>query len=1159
MVPVYNVAPYLETCLSSIGEQWMRDLEVVVVDDGSTDGSTQIAERYSERDERFRVVRRENGGLGAARNTGTAHATGEFLSFVDGDDVLPRHAYEILLGTLDRTGSDFASGNIRRLTAFGTRPAPFIAGAFGATRRRTHITKDPSLVVDRVATNKLFRRSFWDGCGLRFPEGVLYEDIPVILPAHYLATAVDMINATVYLWRRREGGDRSITQRRTETGALTDRIAAVDSVSRFLAERDLGEAKAHYDRAVVANDLLYFLNVLDAADDDYRRVFLDLVNDFLGRAGDGAIEQPVAIDRLKWHLVRRRALPELLEVLRFEADDLPNSRPVRRLRRWYGDYPFRTDRRLRIPRRIYRLEEELAVVAALSDLRWEGDELLIEGYAYLDRIGAPDRGSQTVELLVRGSRGDSTIRVPTEPVHRPDLTADADKNLLDLDWSGFKATLGGPRFEQQGAWPKGTWDVAVRVRAGGVDRRGICFVADGPRPLPSAEIELGDGTRMRAGVTGSAELSVVESTARPVARAYELEDGMLRLEGDVGRVKGDDIRLRLTRRPGNVALEYPAHRLERSFTTSIPVPDLLREIGVADRASRVEMTEGVAWDVKLLGKAGARRLTLDASLPERTWALGAREIAVRRSRFGNLSILERTFRPVIQEAVWSQDGALALSGIYNAPAGRFELLLAARRRPEIVRVPLEREAGAGTFAARLTPGATPSLAGTVPLGEGIWDILVAPPGGGREEAVSVVLDHALLPALPIAASLGRKRFRLGVLDYETPSLHVDRDLDEDERGRCRQRRLREDVYPRRRKAPLCEAVLYDSFGGRSHADSPRAIHDELVRRGAPLEHLWVVRDGGCEPPPTATPVRELGREHYEALATSRFVVTNDYWPGWASRRPEQIWLQTWHGAPLKRHGLELAGTPSAVRRYRPALRQRAANWHRVISPAPFATPVFERAFLIAGEIIEAGLPRTDALFGSDAEEWAADVRRRLGLPAGKRVVLYAPTYRDDLAYRDGYRLAIQLDLAAVGAALGDDSVLLVRRHPLVVDGLPPGTAHFARDVSAFPDEIGLLLIADVLITDYSSILFDFAVTGRPIVVFAPDLEAYRDHVRGLSIDLEADAPGPILRTTEEVIEALGDPSLAANHAARRAAFRERYCPLSDGRATARVVDAVFAV
>ena len=223
-----------------------------------------------------------------------------------------------------------------------------------------------------------------------------------------------------------------------------------------------------------------------------------------------------------------------------------------------------------------------------------------------------------------------------------------------------------------------------------------------------------------------------------------------------------------------------------------------------------------------------------------------------------------------------------------------------------------------------------------------------------------------------------------------------------------------------------------------------------MRRGAPLEHLWVVRDGPCRVPDTATVVRANSREHYEAMARARFVVANDHFPEWFQRRPDQTCLQTWHGTPLKQLGL---------RRLEPAQRTGASsvgwerhvvNWQYVLSPNRFTTPILRRAYAIEGEMLETGYPRNDVLARAD-RDGAARCRRRLGLPEGARVVLYAPTFRDDVRDSRGrYRLEPALDIDRLRAAVGADTVVLFRKHHYIVDPVPVTADGFVRDVSAYP-------------------------------------------------------------------------------------------------------------
>jgi CDP-glycerol glycerophosphotransferase len=381
-----------------------------------------------------------------------------------------------------------------------------------------------------------------------------------------------------------------------------------------------------------------------------------------------------------------------------------------------------------------------------------------------------------------------------------------------------------------------------------------------------------------------------------------------------------------------------------------------------------------------------------------------------------------------------------------------------------------------------------------------------------------------------------------------------RDLDEDsERGRYHQRQLRDHVYVSGRSQPLRDAVVFSSFAGRQFSDSPRAIHEELVRRGSDLERLWVVSDGRAVVPPGATVIRSASRDYYEALATCRFAVVNGFLPEWFERRPDQVLVQTLQGTPLKRVGLDVPHLRSTMRRsWRWA--DQMANWQYVVSGSRAATPVLRQAFGFEGEALEVGLPRNDLL--AAPEEASSAVRSRLAIPAEARVILYAPTYRDQVVDRRGrYRLDQHLDVERVTSALDSSSYLLIRKHPLVADAVDTAGHARVRDVSLWPDATELLAAADVLVTDYSALAFDFAVTGRPILFFAYDLRTFGD-IRGFYVDFEQEAPGPILRTTDELAEALRDLD-PAPYAERHRAWRERFCEFDDGGASARLVDRLF--
>jgi CDP-glycerol glycerophosphotransferase len=1170
VVPIYNVESYLAECLQSLVDQTFRDFEAIVVDDGSQDRSRAIAEEFAARDDRFRIVEQPNGGLGKARNTGAEHAGGEFLAFVDSDDVLPEYAYQMLIEALDETGSDFATGNVHRLTRKRAQQSPFLADAFAKTRLATHVTQFRALLADRIVPNKLWRRSFWDAHGYRFPEGMLHEDIPVVVPAHFAARSVDVIAEPVYLYRIREGEDLSITQRRVELKALNDRMTAIERVSAHLEREGPRDAKHWYDESVVADDLRYYANVLDVADEEYRAQFLDRVNAFLDKADEDIYDPLPALERLKWHLLRRRLMPEYLEVLRFQKEDRRTTPPVQSKGRWYGDYPFRGDARLQIPDAVYELGQELELTAQIEELRHDGDKLQIEGFAYIGWIGAAERDTQRVEVtaLRRGRRlkrfrrirlKTSGIRFHTEPVERPDVVASTRQSIADLTWSGFVATIDPRQLRTLGRWRTAAWDIFVTVRSGNVGRRTARFSISRARQLLGVDLPLSERQAIRLTSNAKAGVTVEVRDRLAVLRDHRLDANVLELTGEAHMPPGDERTLEVVRRSDELTLRFPLPVEGDRFEMHVPLADL-RSAAPPAADAEIDPEERTIWDLEVVTGDVRQAVVFPDGVEGEALPYDGRELVLQRTRRGDAVLVERDLRPVAEQIAWTDDGALELSGRLPATVRPSSIVVSARQFEESWDFPLERDDAAGRFSARIAPAATESLAGRLPLREGTWDVYARPEGTESEEdLVPVMLDQGLNRQLPLRKVVDHKPFALGETGLGRAFLMVQRDLDDDERGAYNQRVLRETAYVTRRVEPLRDTVVYDSFNGRQYSDSPRAIHEELVRRDAPLDHLWVVRDGMCEVPASARVLRAGSREHLEALAQTRYVVTNDHFPDWFARRPEQVCLQTWHGTPLKRLGLDVSETRKQIRRFQRRWDQQVDNWQYVLSPNPFSTPILRRAYAVEGEMLETGYPRSDVLARSGLDEATRRMRRRLGVPEDARVVLYAPTYRDHVVDSRGrYRLDLHLDLDRLHAALGPDTVLLFRKHHYVADAVPAGPNGFVRDVSSYPDGTELLLAADVLVTDYSSIMFDFANTGRPMLFFTYDLATYQDEIRGFYLDYTATVPGPLLKTTDELAGALNAiDSVRSDYAPRYDEFRREFCTFDDGQASARVVDRLF--
>ncbi len=265
VVPVYDVEAYVDECLESVLAQEGVDLDVVVVDDGSTDASADRVQRFVDQGHPVRLVRTANHGLGAARNEGMRHATGDYLTFADSDDVVPPGAYAVLLRQLRRTGADFVTGSVVRWEGAALEEPPWMR-RLHRSRSAVQIDQHPEILGDVFAWNKLFRRDFCEGIGLTWPEGVRYEDQPATTEAYLRARRFGVVPDVVYHWRIRAEGT-SITQQRSSLADLADRLEtkrmALASVERYDSPR---VTRIFRDR-VLAGDLHRYFTEIPGCDD----------------------------------------------------------------------------------------------------------------------------------------------------------------------------------------------------------------------------------------------------------------------------------------------------------------------------------------------------------------------------------------------------------------------------------------------------------------------------------------------------------------------------------------------------------------------------------------------------------------------------------------------------------------------------------------------------------------------------------------------------------------------------------------------------------------------------------------------------------------------------------------------------------------------------
>ncbi len=476
VVAFFNNEDDLADCLDSIAAQSFADLEVIMVDDASTDHSAQIARAKAAADPRFTLLQPAHGGPGGARNRGVERARGEFLAFVDGDDVLPANAYELLLHALEQSGSDFVSGAVFRVGPKGINPSALHALALKGRQTGTHITRTPRLLYDVSVWNKLFRRSFWDSHELSYPEGVVWEDIRLMTKAHVLARAVDVIPDTVYYWRERAQGRLSITQSRTSIANLRDRMTALDDIDEFIAAHSTASLLRAHQRKALKNDLWLYVQDLHKVTEAYRAEFADLVNGYLDHVSRRVLRSLPATHKLAYHLVRIRAMPQLAELAAWLVEQPVRQVPmIRRWGRLRADLPFLTNSPVPVPARVFRPHwRDLDPYMQVDDIGWardkrgQSDRLVVTGRANVPSVDIPRRRN-TSKIVVLRPAGPGIRRLPVVRPARsflhPEATALSEQERYNYDWSGFRFTV-SPR------WFRGTgeWECYMLVRGRGVWR-----------------------------------------------------------------------------------------------------------------------------------------------------------------------------------------------------------------------------------------------------------------------------------------------------------------------------------------------------------------------------------------------------------------------------------------------------------------------------------------------------------------------------------------------------------------------------------------------------------------------------------------------------------------------------------------------------------------
>lgn len=360
-----------------------------------------------------------------------------------------------------------------------------------------------------------------------------------------------------------------------------------------------------------------------------------------------------------------------------------------------------------------------------------------------------------------------------------------------------------------------------------------------------------------------------------------------------------------------------------------------------------------------------------------------------------------------------------------------------------------------------------------------------------------------------------------------------------------------------------DIILFESNVGRNYTGNPKAIYEEMVQQGLDKQYrcVYILEDVHTLIPGDVKKVKRLRFHYFYYMAVAGVWVSDSRFPEYIVKRKKNRYIQTWHGTPLKKLALDMDSIhmdgESSLEEYKEKFRENSQTWDYLISQNKFSTKAFRRCFDFRKEMLEYGYPRNDMLFKRNNPVDIGKLKERYGVPKDKKVILYAPTWRDNEFYGENrYRFNQAVDYDYLREQLGQEYVLLVKCHYLVQDKIDWSRYEgFVYSFDSKTDIAELYLIADMLITDYSSVMFDYSLLKRPMFFYAYDLSAYKDELRGFYFDYLSEIPGPVSQTTKE----LATQILSYQEEEWRTlyeAFAEKFNTFDDGNASRQVIELI---
>lgn len=1145
VIPMYNVDLFLENALDTLLVQDLteQELQVILVDDGSTDNTGKIAKKYvTKYPNVFEYHLFENGGLGASRNRGTRLADSDYITYFDPDDEIVPGSYRLALDILHDTDSDILIGGTKRFNSKKVWNSWIHSKAEIKELRKIKFSDRPELVWDSTAWNKLYKLDFIRENNLYTPEGILYEDMPMVVPALTLANSIDVMKSTLYMWRSRDFGAPSITQMSSnETKPLIDRLFAMKLIITDLKKYGASEKifNAQLDKFLNFDVMVMFAkDKFELFTKNQKKEIFNALREFLQLLTDKQIE------RANFHdLVYFRQILKISTVDEFSELTINFLRGNTKFKGYWQDG-------------LYRLTSDLSTfsksvtsidmkpVIKIEEAKFEKNKLIINGFAYAkfsdmssDKVVTDGK----ISLLDDNQDflQDNAGSIVFKSNHRIMAAYGYNKTHFNKDGADFNYNFSG-------------YEITIELDDLKKIKEKMIF-------LLTVNI---DGVQIR------------EFIKNPISGHITRPDVY---------ISDDDNAYQLT-------YDKNSWVMQLEVTKKVPVLRKNEKNQLIYNSSQNDLylqAGNIKKKLKVFNNYVYFPLELQRLLKKYD--------KVARHKWQFIKVSSITGRS--ENVYFSADSPLHHENNANleftyADQNGFAVNQITRVYPILKSVAINNNKLSLTFklSGWLNEACNVQIIGDPKLPDLIWNTT----------KVSKDLYHLYLPlnrndfsSKPWLNFYVRLTFkdgyqtnellRWGPDNFEIKNNWVEAgnigwliwEVNRYELGGFAVKRTDNRVYRQRYlgeyetfletdyqqwvKEPLLEkTVVWSSYWGKGNKleSNPGALFNYFKTVHPEFNNVIVLEDAISDYSdvfPDATVISFNTKEYWYYLAKAKYFVNDvNFEEMGRIKRSDQIEIQTMHGTPLKKMGFEVLsdwrdGT------YENYLRKNK-NWDYLIVPSDYVAEVAQRAYAVHPKLLKTGYPRNDLLLESNAKLDLCDLKKKLNLPLDKRIILYAPTWR----LKGQTDINKYIDVKSLYENIPSDVVILLRSHTyekwVNLSSVFWDKIRYAPQDSKIED---LYLASDAVITDYSSVMFDYALLDKPMMFFAFDYEEYITK-RGINFDLKQIAPGPFLEKQSELEMWLNKFEIINSvYSNKIKKFKNKFCQFETGHASEKIVKEIW--